>query len=59
MSNFRENLLDRIIHIYGFEDGITIEIATYLETWAEDDYNDKLLQAIVEYYEISNAKRRN
>ena len=52
MTELRENLLDRIIHIYGFEHEITISFAELCIRYPQDDkIADKELEEIVEYHE--------
>lgn len=51
MSEFRNDLLTRIIRIYGFEHKITIAIAKLLEEWEENEWNDKVLKILVEAHE--------
>ena len=54
LSQFREDLLTRIIHIYGFEHKITIWFAQLLETQEENDFNNKMLEMMVECHEKSS-----
>lgn len=52
MTELRENLLDRIIRIYGFEHEITIWFATMCEQYPQDGKTaNKELEEIVEYHE--------
>ena len=52
MTTLRENLLDRIIHVYGFEHEITILFATLCEQYPQDDKTaGKELEKIIEYHE--------
>lgn len=51
MTEFRENLLTRIIHIYGFEHKVTIKYANILEKAPQTEKNDKDLEYIVKCLE--------
>ena len=53
MTELRENLLDRIIRIYGFEHKITIWFAQLLESQEENEINNKMLEMMVECHEKS------
>ena len=53
LSQFREDLLTRIIRIYGFEHKITIWFAQLLESQEENEINNKMLEMIVECHEKS------
>ena len=53
LSQFRENLLTRIIRIYGFEHKITIWFAQLLEDQEENEINNKMLEMMVEHHEKS------
>lgn len=48
MSAYRENLVDRLIRIYGLENPIVIEFCRYCENWADSEENDNLLTVYVE-----------
>jgi len=48
MSAYRENLVDRLIRIYGLENPIVIEFCRYCENWADGEENDNLLTVYVE-----------
>ena len=41
MNDFRENLLDRMIRIYGFEDPVVISFCRLCESWPEGEEWDK------------------
>lgn len=47
MTTYRENLLDRMIRIYGFEHEIVIEFARLMET----EMSDHDLETIVKAHE--------
>lgn len=47
----REKLIDRMIHIYGFENPIVIEFCKLCEKWEDTNEKDKLLEAIVKSHE--------
>lgn len=51
MSEVRENLLTRMIRIYGFENDITIQFAKLLEDWEENDINNRMLLLLVMAHE--------
>lgn len=51
MTEFRENLLTRMIHIYGFEHEWTIKYANVLEKAPQTEENDRKLEIIVMYHE--------
>ena len=53
MTELRENLLDRIIRIYGFEHKITIWFAKMCERYSQDNkVIDKILELIVKCNEL-------
>ncbi len=47
----REQLLDRMIRIYGFEHEIVIEFARMCEEWLPTKNNDKALETLVKCHE--------
>ena len=47
----REQLLDRMIRIYGFEHEIVIEFAKMCEEWLPTENNDKALETLVKCHE--------
>lgn len=51
MTEYRENLLDRMIHIYGYENPIVIWFAEKLEKWDNNEWNDTALRVLVEAHE--------
>lgn len=51
MTAYRENLIDRMIAIYGLENPIVIEFAHLCEDWEENDWNNKVLTILVEAHE--------
>ena len=51
MSAYRENLIDRLCHIYGLENPIVIEFARLCEDWEENEWNNKVLTILVEAHE--------
>ena len=53
MNAIRENLLDRMIRIYGFENDIVIQFAELCERYADNTINDKMLTILVEAHEAS------
>lgn len=48
MSLYRENLIDRMIQIYGFESPIVIDFCEFCE---DDDFADDVLTIVVESHE--------
>ena len=53
MSAYRENLIDRLCHIYGLENPIVIEFAEWCERWEENEWNNKALTILVEAHEAN------
>lgn len=51
MTDFRNNLLTRIIHIYGFEHEVTIDFTRLCEEWQNDIAHDRILEMLVESHE--------
>ena len=51
MTTYRENLLDRMIHIYGLEGSIVIQFAGMCERYANNSWNDDVLRLLVEAHE--------
>lgn len=49
----RENLMDRMIKIYGFENPIVIEFCRLCEAWESNEWNDKVLTLLVEAHEAN------
>ena len=47
----REQLLDRMIKIYGFEHEIVIKFARMCEEWLPTENNDKALETLVKCHE--------
>lgn len=47
----KENLIDRMIRIYGFEHPIVIQFAELCERMAHTEANDKALMMLVEAHE--------
>lgn len=47
----RENLIDRMIRIYGFEHPLVIQFAELCEDMAHTEANDKALMMLVEAHE--------
>ena len=43
----REKLIDRMVHIYGFENPIVIEFCKLCEAWKDIEDRDRLLEVIV------------
>lgn len=53
MINFRENLIDRMICIYGMENPIVVEFCRMCENWEVNDWNNKCLTMLVESHEAN------
>ena len=51
MNPMRENLLDRMIKIYGFEHPIVIRFAKQCERWEDTAIYDTILRLAVEAHE--------
>lgn len=47
----REQLIDRMIRIYGFENPIVIEFCRLCENWEDTNEKDRFLEAIVKSHE--------
>lgn len=53
MLPYREELLTRMIHLYGHEHFIVIQYAHLLETLEENEWNKKMLEILVAAHEAS------
>ena len=51
MNTMRENLIDRMVRIYGFEHPVVIQFTDLCERWKDTKENDKVLRIIVESHE--------
>ena len=51
MTTYRENLLDRMIAIYGLEALIVIQFANMCEKYTDNAWNDDILRLLVEAHE--------
>ena len=51
MNKLRENLIDRMIRIYGFENPIVIDFCHCCETFPNDEAHDKTLRVLVLVHE--------
>ena len=51
MSTMRENLIDRMVRIYGSEHPVVIQFTDLCERWKDTKENDKVLRIIVESHE--------
>ena len=51
MTAYRENLIDRIINLYGYEDPTVISFITYCERWENTSRNNMDLENIVNMHE--------
>lgn len=52
MTEFRNELLSRMIHLYGFENENTIAIAHMCETYPQAPIYDRAIEILVESHEI-------
>ena len=53
MTEYRSNLLTRMIHVYGFEHPVTIAFAKMCEEAEDNVYNDRMLFLMVAAHEDS------
>lgn len=51
MSKIREQLVDRMIRLYGFESPITIDFCRLCEEWPNAEAYDNALATLVKYHE--------
>lgn len=51
MSEFRANLLSRMIALYGYEHECVIAFAQYCENWSDTPKNNKTLEVLVRSHE--------
>ena len=51
MNPMRENLIDRMIRIYGFEHPAVIHFTELCERWEDTEINDIILRLAVESHE--------
>ena len=51
MNPMRENLIDRMIRIYGFEHSAVIHFTELCERWEDTEINDIILRLAVESHE--------
>ena len=59
MTIYRENLIDRMCHIYELENPIVIEFCRLCEIWEENEWNNKVLRHLVEAHEASPYKEED
>lgn len=55
VDTMRENLIDRMIRIYGFENPIVIQFAELCERMPDTEYNNKALMTLVKVHEENPA----
>ena len=53
MTTYRENLIDRMAHIYGLESSIVIQFADMCERYGNSAWNDDVLRLLVEAHEAN------
>ena len=51
MNKIREQLIDRMIRLYGFESPITIDFCRLCEEWADTEAYDNALATLVKCHE--------
>ena len=51
MTTYRENLIDRMINLYGYENPAVIRFITYCERWENTSRNNMDLENIVHMHE--------
>ena len=51
MTDFRNNLLTRMIRLYSFEHEAVIDFARMCEKWRDDVAHDRILEMLVETHE--------
>ena len=51
MTAYRENLIDRMISLYGYENPIVIEFAKLCEDWEQTEEYDAYLRTVVKIHE--------
>lgn len=51
MSDFREDLLTRMIHIYGFENEVVIQFAYLCARYDDTEWNNQALEILVRCHE--------
>lgn len=51
MNELRENLIDRMIRIYGFEAPVVITFCYLCENWPNDKTHDEALRVLCESHE--------
>ena len=51
MNKIREQLTDRIIKLYGFENPITIDFCRLCEEWTDTEAHDNALATLVKCHE--------
>ena len=51
MTDFRNELLTRMIHLYGFEHENVLDFARMCEEWRDDIAHDRILEMLVETHE--------
>lgn len=56
MNSLREQLLDRMIRIYGYEHPIVLNFCKLCSSFDENEWNDKCLITLVESHEANPIK---
>lgn len=51
MNELRENLIDRMIAIYGYEDKVVIQFCEMCDRLEDNEWNNKILSLLVEAHE--------
>lgn len=53
MNKIREQLIDRMIRLYGFEHEIVINFINFCDSYEDTDLHDKMLTVLVEAHEAN------
>lgn len=53
MNKVREQLVDRMIKVYGFEHEIVVEFAHLCEDYPDNSYTDSMLTTLVKCHEAN------
>ena len=51
MNKIREDYINRMIAIYGFEHPCVVQFRSICEDWADNDWNNTVLRLLVEAHE--------
>lgn len=59
MSDKRQELIDRMIKLYGFENQMVIEFCKLCENYTDNEWNDRCLTTLVEAHEADPQMNNN